>query len=110
MSKVAVGDFDGLFQRGLEDILAHDQVEIVRNPSASMADYLRRALPDVVLLDSTKPLTEALVSQIVHDYPTVQVITCSASDMTMQVYPPFHSGESFACPLNPVEIGRQVNR
>lgn len=110
MSRVAVGDFDSLFQRGLEDILAAGEVEVVRRSSAEMAAYLQAALPDVILLDSTKALTESLVSRIVREYPTVQVITCSSQDMTMKVYPPFHSGESYACPLSPAEIGRQVQR
>lgn len=108
MSRVAVGDFDSLFRRGLEDILAAGDVEIVRSGTVEMADYLRSALPDVILLDSTKASTPSLVDRIVRDYPTVQVITCSALEETMHVYPPYHHGESYACPLSPAEIGRQV--
>lgn len=109
MSRVAVGQFDALFQLGLADILKRDQVDFVDLQRGGISAYLRRALPDVILLNSTSTTANRLVEGIVNDYPTVRVITCSPVDQTMKVYPAFHHGESYTCPLEPAEIGRQVH-
>ena len=110
MTRVVVEGFDSLYALGLQDIIGVEDVEFCRAGGGGVSALLRRSLPRVVLLNASLGTTAALVDELVHDYPGITVITCSPDTAEMQVYPAFHRGESFHCPLEPTEIDRQVHR
>jgi len=109
MGRVVVDGFDSLFALGLQDLLADDEVEL--NPAGQEGGArLTPPLPDVVLLNTERPATQRLVDELVNRYPEVTVITCSSGVPEMRVYPAHHGGESYRCPLEAGEIGRQIHR
>jgi DNA-binding NarL/FixJ family response regulator len=108
MRRVLMGDFDALYRLGFEEILATQAVELIEATATGVLDRLVEARPDVVVLDQEKDETESLVYRIVHDYPTITVITCSSGTPTMRIFPSFHGGESYLRPLDPAVFEREV--
>ena len=107
MARVAVGDFDAMIAVGITDVLAASRADVVHAPTATMLDYLHGCLPTLVVLDSSGPGADEVVRRIVIELPSVQVVTCSAGSQTLRVYPSFHGGEWFECPLS--ELRRQIS-
>jgi hypothetical protein len=109
MSRVMAEGFDALFAAGLRDILGADGVEVCDPGDDGVTARLGRCLPDLVLLNSALASTPSAVDELLRRHPGVTVITCSANDSVMQVYPPFHGGESYQAPLEPAEICRHID-
>lgn len=107
MSRVLAEGFDALFAAGLRDVFGDDVVEFC-GPAVRVALRLERCLPDVVLLNSASVVTSDAVTEIIRRHPSVTVITCSANEPLMRVYPPFHGGESYRALLDPAEIRRYL--
>lgn len=107
MSRVLAEGFDALFAAGLRDVFGDDVMEFC-GPAVRLTVRLDRSLPDVVLLNSASAVTPDVVAQIIRRHPSVTVITCSANEPLMRVYPPFHRGESYRALLEPAEIRRYI--
>ncbi len=101
MTRVLMGDFSALHRLGLEDILRVDGIELMDTAGTDVLDRLLEALPDVIVLDLDEGATVHLVHEIVHRFPAVKVVACSASHPMMRVFPPLHYGESYESDLNP---------
>lgn len=111
MGRVVIDGFDSLFALGLQDLLRDDEVEMC--PADHDCDegvQLAPPLPDVVLLNTERDSTPRIVDELVTRYPAITVITCSSGVAEMRVYPAHHGGESYRCPLEAGEIGRQIHR
>ena len=108
MTRVLMGDFSALHRLGLEDILRTDGIELMDAAGTDVLARLLEALPDVIVLDLDKLNTGALVHEIVHRYPAVKVVACSASHPMMRVFPPLHYGEFYESDLDPALLASVV--
>lgn len=106
--RVLMGDFDALYRLGLRDILIRDGRQIVETSTDRIIERLVEVLPQVVVLDQDKSETAAVVARIVRDFPAIRVIACSSAQPRMQVFPSFHSGESYSTRLDPALLEREV--
>lgn len=101
MRRVLFGDFCGVLRAGFDDVLRHEEVVVLRAEGHDLVEQLVDALPDVVVLDLDRDATAPLVNRLVHEFPSVKVVVCSARRPLMRVYPPFHHGESYEAALEP---------
>lgn len=109
MTRVLMGDFSALHRLGLEDILRVDGIELIGTAgSTDVLGRLLEALPDVIVLDLDKRTTLDLVHVIVHRFPAVKVVACSARHPTMRIFPPLHYGEFYESDLDPVLLTSAV--
>ncbi|MCW5951089.1 MAG: response regulator transcription factor [Propionibacteriaceae bacterium] len=104
MAKVAVGDFDAMLAIGIRDVVTTRRMDVIHRPTAAMLEYLHDCLPQLVVLDAGAPGSVEVIRRIVAEYPSIQVVTCSAHDPTLRVYPPFHHGESFETSLSDLPL------
>ncbi|MGC4153650.1 MAG: hypothetical protein QM628_11265 [Propionicimonas sp.] len=104
MAKVAVGDFDAMLSIGIRDVVTMSRMDVIHRPTSVMLEYLHDCLPQLVVLDSGAPGSAEVIRRIVAEYPSIQVVTCSADDPTLRVYPPFHHGESFEASLSDLPL------
>ena len=107
MTRVLMGDFSALHRLGLQDILRVDGIELM-DAGADVLAYLLEALPDVIVLDLDKRATGELVHEIVHRFPAVKVVACSASHPTLRIFPPLHYGEFYETDLDPALLTSAV--
>ncbi|BCB76392.1 hypothetical protein GCM10022251_24110 [Phytohabitans flavus] len=108
MTRVLMGDFSALHRLGLEDILRVDGIELMDTAGTDVLARLLEALPDVIVLDLDKSSTDALVHEIVHRFPAVKVVACSATHPRMRVFPPLHYGEFYESDLDPALLTSAV--
>jgi CheY-like chemotaxis protein len=101
MTRVLMGDFDALHRLGFEDMLRVDGIQLVDACGPNVLGRLVEALPDVVVLDLDQRDTAELVQRIVHQFPTVKVVACSAGHPLIRVFPPLHYGEYYTTQLDP---------
>ena len=104
MAKVAVGDFDAMLAIGIRDVVSASRMDVIHRPTDAMLDYLRDCLPRLIVLDASAPGSAEVVRRIVTEHPSIQVVTCSAADPRLRVYPPFHHGESFEASLSDLPL------
>jgi DNA-binding NarL/FixJ family response regulator len=102
VSRVVMGDFGAIARLGLRQFLEQEGIEIVAEEQTvtDIFDLLTEVRPDVVMLDLDEDEGLATARLIASKYPAVKVIACSSQEPTMQVFPPFHHGESYASELN----------
>ncbi|HET9516277.1 MAG TPA: hypothetical protein VFO77_00990 [Actinoplanes sp.] len=108
MIRVLVGDFSALHRLGLEDILRVDGIELMDAGGTDVLARLLEALPDVIVLDLDEGNTPTLVREIVHRFPAVKVVACSATHPRMRIFPPLHFGESYESDLDPALLTSAV--
>ena len=101
MRRVLLGEFAAMQQVGYRDLLLSEGMQVVETAGRDLVDRLVEAVPDAVLLDSDDEACPALVDRIVHDFPGITVITCSAASPTMRIFPAQHYGESYTALLDP---------
>ena len=97
-----MGDFGAIARLGLREFLQQEGIEVVAGDEAGSTDIfelLTEVRPDVVMLDLDEDEGLATARVIASAYPAVKVIACSSQEPTMQVFPPFHHGESYASDL-----------
>jgi DNA-binding NarL/FixJ family response regulator len=99
--RILFGDFGGVVRAGFDDVLRDQRVEVLRSDGRDVVDELLHGLPDVVVLDLDAVATPDLVKRLVREFPALKVVVCSSRRPLMQVYPPFHYGESYEVPLEP---------
>jgi hypothetical protein len=108
MTRVLMGDFSALHRLGLEDILRVDGIELISTTGSDVLGRVLEALPDVIVLDLDKRTTLDLVHVIVHRFPAVKVVACSARHPMMRIFPPLHYGEFYESDLDPVLLTSAV--
>lgn len=108
MTRVLMGDFSALHRLGLEDILRVDGIELMDAAGSDVLARLLEALPDVIVLDLDERATLDLVHVIVHRFPAVKVVACSASHPMMRIFPPLHYGEFYETDLDPALLASAV--
>jgi DNA-binding NarL/FixJ family response regulator len=97
-----MGDFGAIARLGLREFLEQEGIEVVAEEDTGSADIfelLTEVRPDVVVLDLDEDAGLATARAIASSYPAVKVIACSSEEPTMQVFPPFHHGESYEAEL-----------
>jgi DNA-binding NarL/FixJ family response regulator len=108
MTRVLMGDFSALHRLGLEDILRVDGIELISTAGNDVLGRVLEALPDVIVLDLDKRNTLDLVHVIVHRFPAVKVVACSARHPMMRIFPPLHYGEFYESDLDAVLLTSAV--
>ena len=100
MRRILFGDFGGLVRAGFDEVLRGQRVEVLNSDGRDLVDGLLDGLPDVVVLDLDGVGTPELIQRLVHEFPALKVVVCSSRRPLMQIYPPFHYGESYQVPLD----------
>ena len=101
MRRILFGDFGGVVRAGFDEVLRGQRVEVLNSDGRDLVDGLLAGLPDVVVLDLDGAGTPQLIRRLVHEFPALKVVVCSSRRPLMQIYPPFHYGESYQVPLEP---------
>lgn len=102
MTRVLLGEFEPMVRVGLMGLLAEAGCEVVAEETlgASLIERTQGAAPDVVIVDHDDGSDTTIVDLTVA-FPALLVVACSSETPTMRVFPRFHHGESYACPLSP---------
>ena len=110
MPRVLIGDFGAIARLGLRDFLDEQGFDVVAEDSGAerILDRLTEFRPDVVVVDLDAPEGPQLATRIASNFPAVKVIACSSEEPTMQIYPPFHRGESYVSELTPSLLAETV--
>jgi two-component system chemotaxis response regulator CheY len=100
--RVVIGAFGAIARLGIRDLLDKEGFDVVaeQSPGAAIVDRLTEARPDVVFLDLDRPESLPTAAWITSSFPAIKVIACSADELAMRVYPPFHRGESYLSALD----------
>lgn len=124
VNRVVIGDFGAVARMGLLDILADEGLEVVgraespespggtgerdRPGSEGIVRLVNEVRPDVVVLDldGESALEEAV--QITSAFPAIKVVACSSEEPVMQVFPPFHHGESYLSQLTRAHLAQAL--
>lgn len=102
MRRVLIGDFGMIARMGLRDLLADAGLEVVAESEATeeIVARVNDVRPDVVVLDLDDEATPAVAGLIASEFPAIKVVACSSHEPVMQVFPPFHHGESYVSPMS----------
>lgn len=103
MRRVLLGHFGNIVRLGLDELLREQGCEVVADDGQgeALVDRLVNALPDVVVLDLDDQDGGDTARAISAAFPAVKVVAFSADGLTMQIFPAFHRGESYAVELSP---------
>ena len=121
--RVVIGDFGAVARLGLLDILAAEGIEVVgraesRSGSARPAGLaeperivhvVSEVRPDVVVLDLDDDSALEVALQITSEFPAIRVVACSSEEPVMQVFPPFHHGESYLSQLTRAHLAQALH-
>jgi DNA-binding NarL/FixJ family response regulator len=103
-NRVVIGDFGAVARLGLLDILAEEGLEVVGH-----ARSLSEVRPDVVVLDLDDESAQEVAIQITSEFPAIKVVACSCEEPVMQVFPPFHNGESYLSQLTRAHLAQALH-
>ena len=121
--RVVIGDFGAVARLGLLDILADEGLEVVgradageRSPEAderlvptNVVRLVNEVRPDVVVLDLDDESALEVAVQITSEFPAIKVVACSSEEPVMQVFPPFHHGESYLSELTRAHLAQALH-
>ena len=123
--RVVIGDFGAVARLGLLDILAEEGLEVVGRagvpdrpgpagkPPASgpegIVDLVNEVRPDVVVLDLDDESALDVAVGITSEFPAIKVVACSSEEPVMQVFPPFHHGESYLSQLTRAHLAQALH-
>lgn len=123
-NRVVIGDFGAVARLGLLDILAEEGLEVVgrtRSPdgvppgeldlrgAAAVVPLVSEVRPDVVVLDLDDESAQEVAIQITSEFPAIKVVACSSEEPVMQVFPPFHHGESYLSQLTRAHLAQALH-
>ena len=104
MRRVLIGQFGEIARLGLHALLSAERdLELV--PGSDVGGIIRsvnEVRPDVVVLDLDAEDALDVARRISSEFPAIKVIACSSEEPVMQVFPPFHHGESYCSDLTQV--------
>ncbi len=120
--RVVIGDFGAVARLGLLDILADEGLEVVGRADAERAGtaggpvaptgivrLVNEVRPDVVVLDLDDESALEVAVQITAEFPAIKVVACSSEEPVMQVFPPFHHGESYLSELTRAHLAQALH-
>jgi DNA-binding NarL/FixJ family response regulator len=112
--RVVMGDFGPVAGLGLRDILAGEGLDVVGHARsapvcAGIVPLLSEVRPDVVVLDLDDQSSLEVAIQITSEFPAIKVVACSSEEPVMQVFPPFHHGESYLSQLTRAELAQALH-
>ncbi|MGH8976178.1 MAG: hypothetical protein ACRD0C_23560 [Acidimicrobiia bacterium] len=121
--RVVIGDFGAVARLGLLDILAEEGLEVVgradpeERPEATgggvvptrIVGLVNEVRPDVVVLDLDDESALEVAVQITSEFPAIKVVACSSEEPVMQVFPPFHHGESYLSELTRAHLAQALH-
>ncbi|MBW3605395.1 MAG: hypothetical protein KY460_10900 [Actinobacteria bacterium] len=111
MTRVLLGDFGAIVRLGLREVLEDGQLLVAEDaPADEILERLVGTLPDAVVLDLDVAHTPQLARRISERFPAVTIIACSSKRPEMQIFPPFHHGESYVTELTSVSLLEAVDR
>jgi len=104
LRRVLIGDFGVVARMGFQRLLAKEGFEVLgaAENGREIIRCLSEVRPDVVLLDLDAEDAAELAARISAAFPATTVIACSCDEPIMQVFPPFHYGESYTTPFTRV--------
>ena len=101
MRRVLIGNVGSIARMGLEALLTSEHHELVGGcQDEEVLGLVFEVRPDVVLLDLDQDQTPELAGTIASEFPSIKVIACSFEEPVMQVFPPFHHGESYVSEMS----------
>ena len=101
MRRVLIGNVGAIPLMGLRELLTAEHLEVVgEEKSEGIISSVYEVRPDVVLLDLDEDETPELAGTIASEFPSIKVIACSFEEPVMQVFPPFHHGESYVSEMS----------
>ena len=123
--RVVIGDFGAVARLGLLDILAEEGLEVVGRAAAperpgpagkrdvpgpeGTVGLVNKVRPDVVVLDLDDESALDVAVQITSEFPAIKVVACSSEEPVMQVFPPFHHGESYLSQLTRAHLAQALH-
>ncbi|MGH9005547.1 MAG: hypothetical protein ACRDYV_20670 [Acidimicrobiia bacterium] len=122
--RVVIGDFGAVARLGLFDLLSDEGLEVVgrtespERPEAvvgrggpaptEIVGLVSEVRPDVVVLDLDDESALEVAVQITSAFPAIKVVACSSEEPVMQVFPPFHHGESYLSQLTRADLAQAL--
>lgn len=123
-NRVVIGDFGAVARMGLLDLLAEEGLEVVgraegpespgrtgerdRPSQEGIVSLVNEVRPDVVVLDLDDESALEVAVQITSAFPAIKVVACSSEEPVMQVFPPFHHGESYLSQLTRAHLAQAL--
>ncbi len=109
MRRVLIGNVGSIARMGLEALLNCEHHELVGDSgSEEIIGRVYDVRPDIVLLDLDEDETPELAGTIASEFPSIKVIACSFEEPVMQVFPPFHHGESYVSEMSRSLLARAL--
>lgn len=118
MRRVMIGDFGAVARMGLREILGEHGLEVVGQagsgesgtaPGAGgIVPLVSEVRPDIVVLDLDDEASVEVAALITSEFPAIKVIACSSEEPLMQVFPPFHRGESYVSHLTRADLAQAL--
>lgn len=109
MRRVLIGNVGNIARVGLVTLLDAEHHELVGDSEGEgIIGRVYEVRPDIVLLDLDEDETPELAGTIASEFPSIKVIACSFEEPVMQVFPPFHSGESYVSELSRSLLARAL--
>jgi len=111
--RVVIGDFGAVARLGLLDLLAEEGLEAVGHAESrkrpGIIPLVNEVRPDVVVLDLDDEAALEVAVQITSEFPAIKVVACSSEEPVMQVFPPFHHGESYLSQLTRAHLAQALH-
>lgn len=109
MRRVLIGNVGTIPRLGLVELLSSERCELVGDGDGDgIIGRVYEVRPDIVLLDLDEDETPELAGTITSEFPSIKVIACSFEEPVMQVFPPFHHGESYVSELSRALLARAL--
>ena len=109
MRRVLIGNVGSIARMGLESLLDSEDHELVGDgEDEGIIGRVYEVRPDIVLLDLDEDETPELAGTIASEFPSIKVIACSFEEPVMQVFPPFHHGESYVSEMSRSLLARAL--
>ncbi|MGH9000679.1 MAG: hypothetical protein ACRDY7_14970 [Acidimicrobiia bacterium] len=102
MRRVLIGNLGTIAALGLREVLTEERLDVVAQAGTGteILLWVSEVRPDVVVLDLDEEFTPELAGVITSEFPAIKVVACSFEEPVMQVFPPFHHGESYVAELS----------
>jgi DNA-binding NarL/FixJ family response regulator len=98
-------------QLGLRDFLDNEDIEVVAElqTSENVFERVAEVRPDVVILNLERDVLQ-VAADIASHFPATKVVVCSSEEPVMRIFPRFHRGKSYSCPLSNERLAEALKR